>query len=307
MSFVPLGDLVGRAFQAGWAVPAFCTWNAESMDVVLGVAERLEAPVILMQGPGEFPVLAPGVMAAVARAVESRHRVVAALHLDHGDSLDMVRACVEAGYTSVMLDFSTRPFEENASALRAVVGLARPRGISVEGEIGRVGKAEESPAASAEAGGSSAFTDPEEAARYLRETGVDALAVSIGNKHGFYRGDPRLDFGLLAELHAGLPVPLVLHGGTGIPEGDIERAIGLGIAKVNVASELVHGVRTRLQEQWAAGANHWTPLAIAQTRAVMEPIVAKWIRITGATGRAAAMPTDSGAGPDAAPKRREEP
>ncbi len=286
MSFVPMGELVGRAFRSGYSVPAFCTWNAESMDVVLGVAERLAAPVIIMQGPGEFPVLPPGTMAAVARAVESRHTTLAALHLDHGDSLDMVRACVEAGYTSVMLDYSTRPFAENVEALRAVVALARPCGITVEGEIGKVGKADQDPGASVEAGGSSAYTDPEEARRYLTDTGVDALAVSIGNKHGFYRGDPHLEFGLLGELHAALPVPLVMHGGTGIPEKDIERSIGLGIAKVNVASELVHGVRGRLQGQWAAGANLWTPLAIAETRAVMEPIVEKWIQVTGAAGKA---------------------
>ncbi len=111
-------------------------------------------------------------------------------------------------------------------------------------------------------------------------------AVSVGNRHGFYRGDPHLEFGLLAELHAALPVPLVMHGGTGIPEKDIQRSIGLGIAKVNVASELVHGVRARLSEQWGKGVNLWTPLAIAETRAVMEPVVEKWIRITGAEEKA---------------------
>jgi tagatose 1,6-diphosphate aldolase GatY/KbaY len=278
-----MGDLLGRASRSGYAVPAFCTWNAESMDVILGVAGKLRAPVILMQGPGEFPVLAPRTMADVARAVEARHGATAALHLDHGDSLAMVRECVEARYTSVMLDFSGRPFAQNAAALREVVTLARPRGITVEGEIGTIGKADD---ASAEAGTSSAFTDPGEAARYLKETDVDVLAVSVGNKHGFYRGDPHLEFGLLAELHASLPVPLVLHGGTGIPEKDIQRSIGLGIAKVNVASELVHGVRVRLSELWAKGVNLWTPLAIADTRAVMEAVVEKWIRITGAAGKA---------------------
>ena len=205
----------------------------------------------------------------------------------------MVRQCVEARYTSVMLDFSTRPFAENAAALRDVAALARPLGITVEGEIGKVGKAD---ATTTEGPAGSALTDPAEAVRYLRETGVDALAVSIGNKHGFYKGDPHLEFGLLAELHAALPVPLVMHGGTGIPEDDIRRSIGLGIAKVNVASELVHGVRTRLQEQWAKGANLWTPLAIAETRAVMEPVVEKWIRITGAEGKVAGAGAAEAAG-----------
>jgi ketose-bisphosphate aldolase len=283
VSFVPMKDLVDRAYHGGYAVPAFCTWNAETMQVILAVADRMKAPVILMQGPGEFPVLNPGAMAEVARALEGLHHVTAALHLDHGDSLEMVRQCIAARYTSVMLDFSTKPFDENVAALQEVVRLARPHGITVEGEIGRVGKTDET---SAEAGTISALTDPAEAVRYAKLTGVDLLAVSVGNKHGFYKGEPHIEFGLLAELHAAIPVPLVMHGGTGIPEKDIQKSIGLGIAKVNVASELVHGFRGSLAAQWAKGSNLWTPLAIAEALPLMEPVVEKWIRVTGAAGKA---------------------
>jgi len=283
MSFVPMMDPVGRAFRGGYAVPAFCAWNAEVMDVILDTAERLRAPVILMQGPGEFPLLAPALMARVARAALEGRRVTAVLHLDHGDSLAMVSDCIGAGYTSVMLDFSARPFDENASALHQVAGMAHPHGISVEGEIGHVGKADE---ATAEGGAVSALTDPREAAEYARRTGVDLLAVSIGNKHGFYKGEPHLDFGLLSELHAAVPVPLVMHGGTGIPEDHIRKSIGLGIAKVNVASELVHGTRSSLTSQWEAGRNLWTPVAMGEAVAGLVKTVEKWIRITGAEGKA---------------------
>jgi len=276
-------DLVDRAFRGGYAVPAFCTWNAETMQVILTVAERLKAPVILMQGPGEFPVLDPRAMAEVARALDGLHHATAALHLDHGDSMEMVRQCIAARYTSVMLDFSARPFDENSAALREVVALAHPHGITVEGEIGRVGKVDES---SAEAGSISALTDPAEAVRYASITGVDLLAVSVGNKHGFYKGEPHIEFGLLAELHASIPVPLVMHGGTGIPERDIQKSIGMGIAKVNVASELVHGFRGSLTAQWAQGVNLWTPLAVAEALPLMEPVVEKWFRVTGAVGKA---------------------
>jgi ketose-bisphosphate aldolase len=283
VSFVPMADLLGRAFRGGYAVPAFCAWNAETMELILGVAERMRAPVILMSGPGEFTVLSPAAMAAAARAMEGLHHASAALHLDHGDSMDMVRACVEARYTSVMLDFSARSYEENAQGLRDVVALARPKGISVEGEIGRIGKADD---ATAEGGAGSAYTKVSDAVRYVKDTGVDFLAVSVGNKHGFYQGTPHLEFGLLAELHAAVPVPLVMHGGTGIPEKDIQKSIGLGIAKVNVASELVHGVRTRLSEQWGKGENLWTPLAMGEAKKVMVPVVEKWFRVTGAEGKA---------------------
>ena len=283
MSFVAMHSLVNRAFKAGYAVPAFCTWNAETIDIVLTVAERMRAPVIVMQGPGEFPVLPPAPMAAVARAIEGLHTVSAALHLDHGDSMEMVRQCLDARFTSVMLDFSAKTFEENSGALAQVVQMAHPRGVTVEGEIGKIGKADE---ATAEGAAASAFTDPAEAARYVKATGVDLLAVSVGNKHGFYRGDPHLEFGLLEELHAAVSVPLVMHGGTGIPAKDIQRSVGLGIAKVNVASELVHGFRECLSAQWGKGINLWSPLAVAEARRIMEPVVEKWITITGAAGKA---------------------
>ena len=283
MNFVPMLDLVSRAFQGGYAVPAFCVWNAESMQAVLRAAQRHDAPVILMQGPFEFPVLAPAAMASVARAVKEGYAVPAALHLDHGDSPEMVQACIEAGYTSVMLDYSTRPFAENVRALADVVRVARPLGITVEGEIGRIGKTDE---ATSEGSRSSAMTDPAEASAYLCQSGVDLLAVSIGNKHGYYQGDPQLDFGLLSTLHAALPVPLVLHGGTGIPETDISRAIGLGIAKVNVASELIHTFRRRLSDQWSRGQNLWAPLALAEAVKELETIAGRWITVTGAAGKA---------------------
>ena len=283
MGFVAMSELVNPAFRKGYAVPSFCAWNAEVMEVVLKTAERLRAPVILMQGPGEFPVMSPASMAVVAGALQRRGDAHACLHLDHGDSLQMVRDCVDAGYTSVMLDFSGKSFDENADALKEVARLARPLGITVEGEIGKVGQADE---IASEGGASSALTDPADAVEYVRRTGVDILAVSIGNKHGFYHGDPRLDFGLLTELHSRLPIPLVMHGGTGIPEKDIQRSIGLGIAKVNVASELVHGFRGSLTKQWAESRNQWSPLALAEAAQGLAPIIEKWIRIMGADGKA---------------------
>ncbi len=283
MGFVAMNELTGLAFQKGHAVPSFCAWNAETMEVILRTATRLHAPVILMQGPGEFPVMSPMSMAAVARAIEDRYDAPASLHLDHGDSLAMVSDCIEAGYTSLMLDFSARPFAENVEGLKRVVEMAHPRGITVEGEIGRVGQADES---TAEGGGWSALTDPDVAVEYARQTGVDLLAVSIGNKHGFYRGEPKLDFHLLKELHRRVPVPLVMHGGTGIPEKDIQRSIELGIAKVNIASELVHGTRVSLTSQWEAKRNLWTPLAIGEALGGLEGIVERWIRVVGADGKA---------------------
>jgi tagatose 1,6-diphosphate aldolase GatY/KbaY len=282
MPLVSVAELLQPALAAGYAVPSFCVWNAETVLTVLGVAADLRSPVILMNGPGEFPLLAPADLAAVVRAVAGRFPVPAALHLDHGDCLEQVDACLAAGYTSVMLDYSTRPYAENASALRAVAARAHPRGITVEGELGHVGRVD---TVTAEGGTHSTLTDPAEAAAFVADTGVDALAVSIGNAHGQYTRLPRLDFERLAAIRAAVSVPLVLHGGTGTPPEDLRRAIALGIAKVNVATELVTALRGSLLEQWQAGRNLWVPLAQAEAIRAVALVVEKWVRGTGAAGR----------------------
>jgi tagatose 1,6-diphosphate aldolase GatY/KbaY len=283
MQFSPMLDLLKPAAADGYAVPSFCTWNAETMVTVLNVASDLRAPVILMNGPGEFPLLGPSEMSLIAHTLAGRYRIPVALHLDHGDSLEQVRSCLEAGYTSVMLDYSTRPYAENAAALRRTVELARPWGATVEGEIGHVGRAD---AVTTEGGGTSTLTEVAEAQAFVAGTGVDALAVSIGNAHGQYTRLPQLDFQRLAEIHASVSVPLVLHGSSGTPEEDLRRAISLGIAKVNVATELVTAVRQSLRGQWEDGPKLWMPIQQARAMKALAPVVEKWIRCTGAEGRA---------------------
>lgn len=283
MKFVPMLDLLNRAASEGYAVPGFCAWNAESMEAVLRTASKVKAPVILMSGLGEFSLLSPRDLAAVANALAERFEVPAALHLDHGDSLAQVEACLAAGYTSVMLDYSTRPFAENADAMRRVVKMAHPLGITVEGELGVVGRVDQT---TVEGRANSALTDPADAAAFVAQTGIDVLAVSIGNAHGQYTQLPRLDFERLAKLHATVRVPLVLHGGSGTPEVDLRRAISLGMAKVNVATELTTAVRESLLQQWDSGENLWTPMAQAVAMQAMAEVAERWFHLTGAAGRA---------------------
>jgi tagatose 1,6-diphosphate aldolase GatY/KbaY len=253
------------------------------MEVVLRVAAKLKAPVILMTGPSEFEVLVPRDQGAVARALAERFDIPAALHLDHGNSLAQVEACLAAHYTSVMLDYSTRPFAENLEALRRVVDLAHPQGVTVEGELGVIGKVDQ---ITAESGGQSTLTDPDMAAAFVEKTGIDALAVSIGNAHGLYTKLPHLDFERLAKLKAATRIPLVLHGGSGTPEADLRHAITLGITKVNLATEAINAVRQSLMEQWNSGVNVWTPIAQAVAMEAMAKVVEKWVHLTNAAGRA---------------------
>ncbi len=283
VKFVPMKKLMAHAMKHGYAVPSFCAWNAESMETILAVCQRLRSPVILMAGPGEFPVLSPAANAAVARTMLARHKVKAALHLDHGDSLAMVKDCVKAGFSSVMLDFSTRSFKENASALAKVCRMCHPKGITVEGEIGAVGKCD---SATVEGSTGSRLTDPDEAEEYVRITGVDCLAVSIGNAHGTYVKLPRFDFDRLAAIHQKVRIPLTLHGGTGTPDADLQKAMGLGIAKVNVATALIAAYRESLLSQWNAKQNLWTPIAQGEAAKAMAPVVEEWILRLNADGKA---------------------
>jgi len=280
-----MADLLAPALAQGYAVPGFCTWNAETVRIILRTAADLSAPVVIMSGPGEFPLLPPAAMAAAATAAAREFDVPAALHLDHGESLEQVRECLEAGYTSVMLDYSTRPFEENAAALRQAVDMARPLGASVEGEVGAVGRVDD---AAVEGSRGSTLTEPGDAARYVDATGVDALAVSIGNAHGIYTALPRFDFERLERIRAAAGVPLVLHGGSGTPEPDLRRAISLGVAKVNVATEVCRAMRDSLEGQWAARRNPWLPGALAEATGAIAAVAEKWFRLTGAAGRARA-------------------
>jgi len=283
VEFVPMKELLADAVRGGYAVPSFCVWNAESARVVLEAASDLKAPVVVMCGPGEFRVLPPEAMAGAIRAVAAGFAARAALHLDHGDSPDLVRRCLDAGFTSVMLDYSARPFDENVEAMCGVAAMARPAGATVEGELGAIGRADD---IVQEGGGHPTLTDPDQATEYVRRTGVDALAVSIGNAHGVYTTLPRLDFERLAAIRSRVDVPLVLHGGSGTPEEDLRRALSLGIVKVNVASELVQAVRGLLEEEFRAPRRRWLPQVLGEAAGAAAPVVARWIRRTGAAGRA---------------------
>ena len=276
-------ELMRPAWEGGYAVPAFCAWNAEVTETILQVASELKAPVILMSGPGEFPLNSPDTLARVTRAIGEKYPVTAALHLDHGDSPDLVQTCLDAGYTSVMLDYSTRPFEENVAALRDVVVKAHARGVTVEGEIGCVGKVDD---ATVEGAVHSTLTDPRQAARYAEMTGVDVLAVSIGNAHGIYTRLPVFDFDRLDQIRQAVGIPLVLHGGSGTQPEYIRKAIAMGMAKINVASELCKAFRDSYAAEHAPGKSGWLPTNLGAARAPMAQVVARWLTLSGAAGKA---------------------
>ena len=202
------------------------------LQAILAAAEELGSPVLLQTTPSTLKYMTLRQAYAMAKAEADAVRVPVALHLDHCESYEGVCDALDAGYSSVMIDASKLDFEENIAVTRKTVQAAHARGVTVEAELGTVGGKEDSHSASI------AYTDPGEAVDFFRRTGVDIFAVAIGTAHGFYQGEPRLDFELLQKLAGLIDAPLVLHGGSGIPDEMIRKTIELGICKVNFATEL---------------------------------------------------------------------
>ena len=226
-------EMLLTAQSGGYAVAAFNAENMEMTVAVLAAAEELQAPVILQATPLMMRFASAALYVAMARAAMENITVPVALHLDHGDSYDVAVRSLRAGYTSLMLDGSRLPYEENIALTRRVAELAAPCGIPVEAELGAVGGTEDGLSHAGDTG-----TDPEQAADFLARTGADFLAVGIGTAHGVYRAQPKLDLNRLGAIRAWIDVPLVLHGASGLAGADLQACIAGGICKVNFATEL---------------------------------------------------------------------
>ncbi len=256
MTHVPTSALVRQAAERGTGLAAF---NAVSLEQAEGIAEGAEAagvPVVLQlsQNAVRFHHGHVAPIAAAMTAVARCSAVVVAVHLYHVSDLGLARAAIDAGLTSLMFDAGALPYEENLELTTQVVAEFHARGVFVEAELGHVGGKSE-PARSAHDHG--VRTDPEQAARFVADTGVDALAVAVGTRHGMHDRSATVDLSLLARLRDRVPVPLVLHGSSGLPASGIRRAVRGGITKVNVGTALSRafsaGFRASLLEAGEVG------------------------------------------------------
>ena len=235
MSLMTLSDILRPCIGQDWAVGAFDTPNLDITQAIADAAVAEQAPVIFMVLPvvvcqDQWPALA----ALIQSEVERRH-IPAALILDHGQTLDQVQCALDLGFTGVMIDASTMPLEENIALTRQVVQRAHTQGISVEAELGHVGGGQE---VLDEDEQQARLTPVHEAERFVKETGVDALAVAIGTAHGLYRVKPQLDLERLAQIRQAVKLPLVLHGSSDTPDPQVRQAIEIGIDKVNVWTDV---------------------------------------------------------------------
>ncbi len=299
-------ELLLAAKRGAYAVGAFNIQNLESLLAVVEAAVEEKSPVIVAVTPSAIKYGGLKYLTALVKAAAENAPVPMSLHLDHGEDVETVRKCLEAGFTSVMIDGSHLPFEENVALTRRVVELAHPMGVSVEGELGRLTGVEEKTVEEREA----VLTDPDEAKEFVKRTGVDALAVSIGTSHGAYKfkGEPKLDFERLRLIREKVDVPLVLHGASsvpqwiiekatkygaeltgakGIPEDHVKRAISLGITKINIDTDLRLAFTATVREVLANQPKEFDPRKIlGPAKEAMKEVVKAKMRLFGSSGKA---------------------
>lgn len=251
MALVKMKDLLRRAEEKNIGCGAFSVGNMEMVRGAIRAAEELDTPIILQIAEVRLKNSPLHLMGPMMVQAAKEAKVDVAVHLDHGLTFESVDKALELGFTSVMLDASTLPFEENIARVKAVVEKARKYGATVEAELGLVGGSEDG---SCDHG--IRCTDPDDAVVYARETGIDALAVAIGNAHGNYPVAPTLAFDVLEKIHEKVDIPLVLHGGSGITDKDFQRAISLGIRKVNIATASFNSLTAHVEKYMESTDKH---------------------------------------------------
>ena len=251
MALVKMKELLRRAEEKNIGCGAFSVGNMEMVRGAIRAAEELDTPIILQIAEVRLKNSPLHLMGPMMVQAAKEAKVDVAVHLDHGLTFETVDKALELGFTSVMLDASTLPFEENIARVKAVVEKVRKYGATVEAELGLVGGSEDG---SCDHG--IRCTDPDDAVVYARETGIDALAVAIGNAHGNYPVAPTLAFDVLEKIHEKVDIPLVLHGGSGITDKDFQRAISLGIRKVNIATASFNSLTAHVEKYMESTDKH---------------------------------------------------
>ncbi len=266
MALVTMKKLLEQASKERRGVGAFSVGNMEMVKGAVQAAEEMNTPIILQIAEVRLPHSPLALMGPMMVQAAKEAKVDVAVHLDHGLTVETVKKALELGFTSVMFDSSNYSFEENIERTKEVAELAKGYGATVEAELGLVGGSEDG---SEDHG--IRCTDPEDAKVFCERTGIDALAVAIGNAHGNYPVAPTLAFDVLEEIEKRTEVPLVLHGGSGITDDDFRRAISLGIVKVNIATASFNQLTKRAEEYFQTeGAHNYFKLNEAMVQGTYE-------------------------------------
>lgn len=286
MALISLAQGLAHAQQNGYALGAFNVLDSHFLRALFDAAEQQRSPFIINIAEVHFKYVTLDQIVEAIKFEAAKHDIPVVLNLDHGLHFEAVMQAIRLGFTSVMFDGSTLSYEENIRQTREVVRAAHAVGVSVEAELGAVG-GDEGGALFGEAD-SEKFTDPRLAAEFVRETGIDTLAVAIGNAHGKYKGDPKLDFDRLAAIRQQAGVPLVLHGGSGISDADFRRAISLGIHKINFYTGMSQAALDAVERSLASRNTRYDEFAellMAVEKAICETVMQQ-MKIFGSVGQA---------------------
>ncbi|MBW8348524.1 tagatose-bisphosphate aldolase subunit GatY [Bacillus sp. IITD106] len=228
-------NLLQLAQAGNYAVPAFNIHNLEIAKAVLETAEEMKSPVLLAATPGTVKYMGEEFLIGIMEAAKKTYHIPFEVHLDHHENIDDIKRMIDMGVGSVMIDASHHPFEENIAIVKEVVEYASNYGVFVEAELGRLSGIEEDMSVDEK---DAIYTNPPQAKEFVERTGIHSLAVAIGTAHGLYKGEPKLDLERLQEIREVVDIPLVLHGGSGLPDALVQETIRMGICKVNIATEL---------------------------------------------------------------------
>ena len=290
---VTMETLLKDAREKQYCVPGFDVSNYEMIKAVLDVCEEERSPALFMCLKPDMVNKGIHFIAAMIKEAAKHYTIPICLHLDHATEMADIQEAIAEGFTSVMYDGSVLPFEQNAANTKAVVDYAHAHGVSVEAELGHVGDgiagnndgtAEEADAADHPEDG---LTDPEDVARFIEITDVDALAVAVGTVHGVYRGTPELRFDRLEAINKISKKPLVLHGGSGTPDELMQKAISLGICKINIYSEVLNALNSGLKQKLNSIENlsMWPCYVYEIANQQMRDVIRHKIRTFGSAGR----------------------
>ncbi|MCL2097049.1 MAG: class II fructose-bisphosphate aldolase [Oscillospiraceae bacterium] len=244
MGYEKTGDIIREAYKNNYGVPSFNICNYETIKFAVDAAEIAGKPVIVQLYPGFRDYISFEITVEITRRLAEKAKVPVGLHLDHCHDIETLKYAMRSGFLSVMYDGSKLPFEENIKTTLEASEAAKEFGADLEAELGNIGSA-------ADISGytdSSKFTDPDDALKFLDETGINSLAVAVGNAHGDYAATPNLDLARIEKISGLLKIPLVLHGGSGIPDEQLQKSVRLGIAKINVATDFFRAFQLAASE-----------------------------------------------------------
>jgi ketose-bisphosphate aldolase len=283
---VTSGELFKKARDGGYAVGSFNVSTLEAIKAIIEAAKELKSPVMIETSPGELNYMGAENVADIVRNLAEDLEIPVAIHLDHGQSVEQVKLAIDSGYTSVHIDASSYDFEKNVQMTTEAVSYAHKNGITIEGELGHIPGASESHEGETVQIDSDTLTDPKMAKEFVKETGIDILASSIGNIHGVYENEPQLDFDRLEEISK-IGVPLSLHGGSGIPEDQIKKAISLGVTKINVNTELRIAFTESLRRELAENPDEVVPYKyLPEEIEAVKAVVKEKIKMFGSANKA---------------------